>query len=487
MKSFVEFINENSCNSLRGIINEAFTIYYDNEEENKKEFNNRINPKNNDKVSVIINNLFNLVYAYAKEYDIKYPFTYDNKSNKIKLNRLYGNTDDSDFANDFLKKLNKIDGITDIKANDAFKLNGKKIDFGDGGLSPRAKSGINTEPQESAFCDTINTDKSINNIIKDRKLDDSYVFSLTSQFNKIKKYLNNDIKKYVCVRPSNKKDEIIQLLDKIYSIKKIFNGLRTSYITPADVYIYNKDQKDDIKKQLIEFLEYTNKEHDKLILFNVCKKMFVDFLENKTLLGISLKKIVKVSSNNKIEILNIDNYNISLEQNFNITISSKGMAAYFKIKNSDNTIKFNYRSAHSGLEPLIFEFNTLKSGGAEGKFKEFVKAFIQEDKKTSFKLIEPKMVDLNKLDIISEYNKLIKDLDKFKEFKNPDYDDNKLKEINNSKQEKYILFAVLNFIKYLFELYNRDNNHKEFFDFIEDCYLSSKKITKYSLPYIKIY
>ena len=88
----------------------------------------------------------------------------------------------------------------------------------------------------------------------------------------------------------------------------------------------------------------------------------------------------------------------------------------------------------------------------------------------------------------SFYKNKIKIAKKLKNFEDPKYDDKKLEEISNDDKLSYILIVCLLFIEFLYKLYTlrNDKNVNEFFIFIEDCYLASKKITKYSLPYLLI-
>ncbi|MBR6908201.1 hypothetical protein IKN40_07120, partial [bacterium] len=137
-------------------------------------------------------------------------------------------------------------------------------------------------------------------------------------------------------------------------------------------------------------------------------------------------------------------------------------------------------------------FNKKGDGGAVCKFKKFVESYIDLSPETcKLPTVDEYYLDYKEnknFSLKKFYQDKIKIANKLKNFINPKYDDNKLEQIESDDKLSYILIVCLLFIEFLYKLYNlrKDKNMNEFFIFIEDCYLASKKITKYSLPYLLI-
>jgi len=413
------------------------------------------------------------------------PFTINEYSSEIKIRRFFQNT-------------NLLDNIGQFnKAQNQFRINGAStvLKVGDGCFSLRSKAGVNTEPQELLFCDMINNNGNVDFdlLLKNYKLDKSFSYSATKQYERIKQYIGN-ISNYIAFRPANEKSALNNKLNKIYSNKKVFHGSQISYITPADVYIYDKTKVNEINKifdDLLESFSKANNETDYDVMFIDCKQKFITLFEEKIFIPISLKKIIS-GDGHEPEQLNINEYHVNIDQNnYELRITDSGFIGNFYTDNDEN-IKFNFRSNQKTIYPLTFEFNKRGDGGAVGKFKKFVENYIElstedcdlptvDQYYSDYK--ENKNFHLKKF-----YSDKIQIAKQLKNFKDPQYDDKKLEKIESDDKSSYILIVCLLFIEFLYKLYNirKDKTVNEFFIFIEDCYLASKKITKYSLPYLLI-
>ena len=413
------------------------------------------------------------------------PFTIDGYNNEIKIRRFFQNTNLLDDIGSF----NKSQSQFRIKNASTY------LKVGDGCFSSRAKSGVNTEPQELLFCDMINNDGNVDFdlLLKKYKLDKSFIHSATKQYERIKEYIGNS-SNYIAFRPANEKSELNKKLQKIYENKKVFHGASTSYITPADVYIYDKSKVNEINGIFDDLLDSFNKADDKTdydVMFIDCKQKFITLFEEKIFIPISLKKIAGGDGHTP-EKLNISEYHVNIDQNnYELKITDGGFVGNFYIENGEN-IKFNFRSNQKTIYPLTFEFNKKGDGGAVGKFKKFVESYIDlSSEKCELPTVDDyysKYKENSEFNLKSFYKNKIKIAKKLKNFEDPKYDDKKLEEISNDDKLSYILIVCLLFIEFLYKLYTlrNDKNVNEFFIFIEDCYLASKKITKYSLPYLLI-
>ena len=469
MKSLQEYIFENIINIFE---KGGFNTFFNNYDECIKFYNS--NKDIFDKYNIdenIIKKLYNICN------DI--PFTIDTENKKLKLRRFFKD------SVEFKKEISKLGNFR--KDQGAFTFNNSKIEMliGDGGLSKRAKSGANTEQQELLLCDMINSlDKlNIDNKLKEYNLDNTFKLSVEEQYKKFKAYIeNND--KYYAFRPSNEKSETIKLINKLYSDKKLFHNAKPSYITPADIYVIKESSINDFNKKIKDIIDKLNESdinYDEL--FNECKTIFYDLLKEKIFIPISLKKITSTNINNEVEILNVEPYNINLDKdNYKIYLTKSGLVAQFYTDESEN-IKLNFRSNQGSVYPCTFEFNKKGDGGAVGKFKTFIIDYI-ENHNIDIKIpSKDEYFDKYKNKKISDYNKEFKDI-KISKFENPNYNDKELNEIESDDKYYYIFIQCLQFLKILNQLYNE--GEETFFTFIESCYLASKKITKYSLPYLLI-
>ena len=102
-------------------------------------------------------------------------------------------------------------------------------------------------------------------------------------------------------------------------------------------------------------------------MFNMVKQMFVDYLNNKTLIIVSLKKINKSNTKNEVEFLNINKkYDVTVDRDeYNGYMTEGGFVAKFNlISKSTENIILNFRSNKGSITPLTFEFNKKGDGGA---------------------------------------------------------------------------------------------------------------------------
>lgn len=469
MKHLLDFINEN-INPI--FENGGFSTYFQTKEEciDFYKDNTNIFSKYNIDDNIII-----------KLYDIcnDIPFTIDVNNKQIKLRRFF--KDDNE-----LKK--QISKFGEFKRGDgSFIFNGSSIEvkIGDGGLSKRAKSGVNTEKQELLLCDVINSNNKINidEQLKKYGLDNSFNLSVKEQYKKFKEFVNNNIE-YYAFRPSNDKSELNKNISKLYSDKKLFHGAKSTYITPSDIYVIQKNEISNVNDKIIDIIKKCkNKDTDFNALFNECQSMFYDLLTNKIFIPISLKKITSSNTNNEVEMLNVKPYNVNLDtNNYEIYLTKSGLVCNFYTKDKEN-LKLNFRSNQGSIYPCTFEFNKKGDGGAVGKFKTFVIDYI-ENHDINIKIpTKDEYFDEYKDNGINSFNKELKTI-KIDKFKNPNYSDKELKEIESDDKFYYIFIQCVQFLKILDKLYN--DGIDNFFTFIESCYLASKKITKYSLPYILI-
>lgn len=430
----------------------------------------------------LTDNIINQLYDKANG---EIPFTVNEYSNKIKIRRLFQYTDLLDNIGKFNKEQSK------------FKINGATtyLDVGDGCFSSRAKAGVNTESQELLFCDMINNNGNVDfdSLLKKYKLDNSFIHSATKQYERIKEYIGN-LSNYVAYRPANTDIELNKKLFKIYKNKNVFHGNQVAYITPADVYIYDKNKINEINyifDDILDSFKNADKQVDYNSAFIDCKQKFKTLLDERIFIPVSLKKI-PAGNGHKPEELNINEYHIDIDQNnYELKLTDNGFVGSFYTTNGEN-LKFNFRSNQKTIYPLTFEFNKKGDGGAVGKFKKYVESYIElHPEKCDLPSVEQYYSDYKEnsdFDLKTFYKDKIKIARKLKGFNHTLYDDNKLTEIENDDKLSYILIVCLLFIEYLYKLYNvrKDNDVNEFFIFIEGCYLAAKKITNYSLPYVLI-
>lgn len=487
MKSLLQYIVENiqpifegsgGYNTYFEKVEDCIDFYYKNED---------IFHKYN-----IDENIIKQLYTFANG---EIPLTIDISNRTLKLRRIFQ-------TGQYYDNINSFGEFNQRKST--FKFNGanKLMDVGDGGLSKMSKAGRNTEPQELLLCELINSKKPINEInfnelLEKYQLDESFEISAKLQYNKLQEYIGDNLNNYFAYRPTNfKNDEINNLFDKIISNKQIFNGSNKQFITPADIFIYRKDYQTDIiitlKNILTKFNEANSKEQYD-IAFKDCKNIFAELLTSKQFVPISIKKITDKNPNNEVEILNITSYDIEINKNnYNLYITKSGFVGEFYTLKGNEHLKFNFRSNQKTIDTLTFEFNKPGDGGAVGKFKTFVNNYIElnpdlitlptiEDFYTDYR-------DNKNFNINDFYNEKIQIANKIPNFTDPKYDKEKLAEIQSDEKSFYILVSCLLFLEFLEKLYFSTDNEEvnEFFTFIKDCYLASKKLTNYSLPYILI-
>ena len=466
----------------------GFTTYFNNSEDCIKFYN--MNTDMFSKYGIddkIIKKLYDML-------DGEIPITIDTTNKKIKLRRMF---------QDRPELLEKLGEFSESKNTFKFNNAAKAVDIGDGGLSSRAKSGKNTEPQELLFCDVVNSNESldIEKTLLKYELDKSFEDSVKYQIDKLKKYLmTNSLSDYSAYRPSNSNSSINKKFNKILDNKKVFHNEKKSYITPADVFVYKKSELSNIEHIFDDLLDSFKKLKDNKYdtEFELCKQKFVDLLKNKTFVPVSLKKITKSNTSNEPEEINIENkYNIEIDtENYSLRIIDSGFVGEFYTEDNEH-LKFNFRSNQKSIYPLTFEFNKTGDGGAVGKFKTFVENYIELSD------VDIKLPTVNefykeykgKVNLTEFYkekiNKITKSQD-IQEFSNhfvdPKYTDEKLRTMEKDDKLFYILIVCLQFLEFLSDLYKikNENGENEMFEFIKSCYLASKKITKYSLPYLLI-
>lgn len=399
------------------------------------------------------------------------PFTINPNSKQIKLRRFF--YDDDDKKSEILKLGNFKTGS---KIEFRFKDASKYIIIGDGGLSVRAKSGSGTEKQELLTCDFIMNDKlDIDRKIEEYGLDSKFKLSVEEQVKKLKSFLGlSNLDGYEALRPTNSvKDPLIKELNRIYKMKNLFNGIATNIITPADIYLVSKKDKNDV----IELLKTIDK-NDK-IMFNECKAIFLQLLNEKKMVPVSLKKIVKKDNGNEPQLLNVNKVELDIKKEFKSSITDNGVAITFNIDGHES--KMNYRSNQNQPYPFTFEFNTKGSGGADGKSKTYLKTVLDEN---DIKVPSPK-------EYYDEYAN--KDynwyLNYWKEHTQnlsiPNIDMKKpSKDIMNNDKLKFSFINCCLFIKLINMIWK--NSEDEFYSFVGASYLFAKKISDYSLPYLLI-
>ena len=129
MKRLQEYIVENICNIFEGT--GGFNKYFDSPSEAIEYLKSSKMWKKYNLSEDIIKLLYNKANGEV-------PFTIDEYNNEIKIRRLFQNT-------------NLLDDIGSFnKSQSQFKITGAStyLKVGDGCFSSRAKSGVNTEPQE---------------------------------------------------------------------------------------------------------------------------------------------------------------------------------------------------------------------------------------------------------------------------------------------------------------------------------------------------
>lgn len=469
MKTLQEFITENIIDIFE---NGGFSTFFQTKEECIEFYNDNKNIFSKYNITEdIINELYDMCG------DI--PFTIDVKNKQIKLRRLFKD-------NTELKE--KISNYGEFKRGDGsfvFKGSSIGVKIGDGGLSKRAKSGVNTEKQELILCDVINSNNKINidDLLNKYRLDKSFKLSVNEQYKKFKEFVDNN-SEYYAFRPSNDKSELNKNINKLYSDKKLFHGAKPSYITPADIYVVQKNEISNVNDKILDIIEKCkDNDIDFDALFHECKTTFYDLLNDKIFIPISLKKITSSNTNNEIEILNVTPYNVNLNKDkYDIHLTKSGLVCNFYTDTEEN-IKLNFRSNQGSVYPCTFEFNKKGDGGAVGKFKTFVIDYIENHDIDIEIPTKDQYFDEYKEKGIDSFNKSLDDI-KIEKFTNPNYSDEELKEIESDDKYYYIFIQCIQFLKILNKLYN--DSVDNFFTFVESCYLASKKITKYSLPYILI-
>ena len=143
----------------------------------------------------------------------------------------------------------------------------------------------------------------------------------------------------------------------------------------------------------------------------------------------------------------------------------------------------NFRSNQGSIYPCTFEFNKKGDGGAVGKFKTFITSYIENNDIDIEIPTKDQYFNEYKEKGIDSFNKSLNNI-KIEKFTNPHYNAEELKEIESNDKYYYIFIQCIQFLKILDKLYTEDIDN--FFTFVESCYLASKKITKYSLPYLLI-
>lgn len=417
----------------------------------------------------------------TKLYDIcgDIPFTIDVDNKQLKLRRLFKDNIE------FKTQISKLGEFKRGEGSFKFKDASSEIKIGDGGLSKRAKSGVNTEQQELILCDVINSlgKLNIDDQLKKYKLDNSFKLSVEEQYKKFKSFIENN-NEYYAFRPSNDNSELNKNINKLYSDKKLFHGAKNSYITPADIYVVEKSKISEVNDKIVELLDKckgSGVNYDEL--FDECKATFYSLLTDKIFIPISLKKITSSNTSNKVEILNVNPYNVNLNKDkYKVYLTKSGLTCIFYTDENEN-LKLNFRSNQGSIYPCTFEFNKKGDGGAVGKFKTFVIDYIENHDIDIEIPTKDQYFDEYKNKGIKEYNNVLKEI-KIKNFEDPKYSEDELKEIESDDKFYYIFIQCVQFLKILNNLYKEGIDN--FFTFIESCYLASKKITKYSLPYILI-
>ena len=476
MKGIVEYIIENVVDIFEGSKG-GFNVYFNSSEECIDACNNDENLNYAKSKYNLDDDKIDFLYSISNE---EIPLTFDPYNKKIKLRRFF--SDDEDIKSKLLDE-----NIGEfIDNNNKFKITGAKssLIIGDGGLSPKSKAGANTKPQELLLCDVIDNcgEVDYDSLLEKYKLSKEFRFSAEKQYEKFLNFIENKEKtKYKSFRADNK-DKLINLLNNIYKNISIKYTVPKSYITPADIYAV-KDY-NDVYNTLNDLLVYINDNPDenKEDLFTKIKNNFYQLLTNKQLIPISLKKIVKSSSDHEVEILNTTKYNVNFTKDYNIWLTDRGLACKLKTEEGEN-IKFNFRSNQTNIYPYTFEFNTEKQGGADGKCKLFISNYMK-----NINLVFPTVKEFytdyknnDEFDANSFYKSHIeKAKNKFKDkFKEPNYN---IDEIKNDDKLFYGLIQIMICLDLFCEL----RSEKEFLLFMESAYLASKKITNYSLPYILI-
>lgn len=399
------------------------------------------------------------------------PFTINPVTNEIKLRRFFY---DDEEKRTLLSKLGSFKQGSKIEFR--LKNSNKYFIIGDGGLSIRAKSGSGTAPQELLTCDYIMNDKlDIDNKIEEYGLDKGFKISVVEQIKKLKEFIGtSDLSNYEALRPANSlKDPLIKELNRIYKMKKLFNGNATNIITPADIYLVSKNDKNEV----VDLLKTIDK-NDKL-MFNECKAIFLQLLNDKKMIPVSLKKIVKKDNGNKPQLLNVNKIKLDIKKEFKSSVTDNGVAITFTI--DGHTSKMNYRSNQNQPYPFTFEFNTVGNGGADGKAKTYLKTILNEN---DIKVPSPKeYYDVYANKDYSWYLQYWKDHTQNLSIPNISMDKPSNNIMNNDKL-KYSFINCCLFISLVNKIWK--TNEEEFYSFVGASYLFCKKISDYSLPYLLI-
>ena len=368
--------------------------------------------------------------------------------------------------------------------NDA-KLDNKgekiKTVFGNGSAFGN-KAGRNTQFQEQLFCEIVNNNNEgefdIDKYLDKTGLGEDYKISAQSQYIKFLKISDKHVTYHAALAKS--KDKVCKLIDKIIHYKKLFYNTPSTVVTPGDVYVYDIDKKDEIIESLSTI-------KDDPTMFNMTKQMFVDYLNNKTLIIVSLKKINKSNTENEVEFLNINKkYDVTVDRDdYNGYMTEGGFVAKFNlISKSTENIILNFRSNQGSIAPLTFEFNKKGDGGAAGKNKRYLidianKYNVHIPTTSDFEYIYSKW-DIDDLkNFYINHNK-----NNIPHIKLNDMSDNDLKMLLDSPKKLFIFIQCYIFVEFLNTLY--EESEDTFFSFIESSYLLAKKISEYSLPYVLI-
>ncbi len=223
--------------------------------------------------------------------------------------------------------------------------------------------------------DVVNSDY-IDSIVFDTeiyKLNDSWVKSCKKQALIIYNYLNTGNTKlhnYKAVLREDVKDPVMKQLKKSCEVFKSYGFSSVDSYNPADIYIYNK--RGNISVTL-------GKNSSDFARIYEC---MLKLINNKTLIGFSLKKITKDEGN--VSEFNIkDNISknildpIKNSKVSDIHVTDGGIYGYIEYTSNNDIYresKFNFRSNRGDKETSAFtmEFTSKKSGGQEGKCKSYL-------------------------------------------------------------------------------------------------------------------